>query len=168
MLQVDLAYIEFAIDRQVFLYGDIFLKCCVAFRGQFVSERSLASDFQIAADDSIPFGRDRFSRQILHIFDIALVIHFDTAFDGGLGVFQIPSNTAGPIIGGFDSIFTILNFLVDLLIQCRIRCNAISDLRVNLMIQCRIGCNAISGLRVDLLTQLRIFRFQSTNIGLCC
>ena len=54
------------------------------------------------------------------------------------------------------------------MIQCRIRCNAISDLRVNLMIQCRIGCNAISGLRVDLLTQLRIFRFQSTNIGLRC
>ena len=180
IFQVDLAYIELAIDRQVFLYGDI------AFRGQFVSERGLASDFQIAADDSILCGRDLFSRQLLHIFDIALVIHFDTAFDGGLGAFQIPSNTAGPIIGGIDSIFTILNFLVDLLIQCCIGCNAISNLRVNLMIQCRIGCNAISNLRVDLMIQrrigcnaisslrvdltrqFRIFRFQRINIRLRC
>ena len=120
IFQVDLAYIELAIDRQVFLYGDIFLKCCFAFRGQCALERGRASDFQIAADDSILFGRDRFSRQILHIFDIALIVHFDNAFDGGLSLLRVPCDTAGPIIGVFDSIFTILNFLVDLLFQLRI------------------------------------------------
>ena len=46
--------------------------------------RGIAGDTELAADGSIPCGRDRFSAQILHIFDIALVIYFDNAFDGGL------------------------------------------------------------------------------------
>ena len=50
MFHVDLAYIELAIDRQVFLYGDIFLKCCFAFRGQFVIEHGLASDTELTVD----------------------------------------------------------------------------------------------------------------------
>ena len=37
IFQVDLAYIELAIDRQVFLYGDIFLKCRVLLRFQFTT-----------------------------------------------------------------------------------------------------------------------------------
>ena len=98
IFQVDLAYIELAIDRQVFLYGDI------AFRGQFVSERGLASDFQIAADDSILCGRDLFSRQLIHIFDIALIIHFDNAFDGGLSLLRVPCDTAGAFICFHDFI----------------------------------------------------------------
>ena len=50
IFQVDLAYIELAIDRQVFLYGDIFLKFCFAFRGQCAIERGIASDIERAAD----------------------------------------------------------------------------------------------------------------------
>ena len=84
IFQVDLAYIELAIDRQVFLYGDFIFKCRLAFRRQCAIQCSLAGDTECAADGSIPCGRDRFSRQILHIFDIALVIYFDNAFDGGL------------------------------------------------------------------------------------
>ena len=53
IFQVDLAYIELAIDRQVFLYGDIFLKCCFAFRGQCAIERGIASDTERAADRGI-------------------------------------------------------------------------------------------------------------------
>ena len=62
------------------------------------------SDFQIAADGRIPCGRDRFSRQPLHIFDIALVIHFDTAFDGGLSLLRVPCDTAGAFICFHDFI----------------------------------------------------------------
>ena len=50
IFQVDLAYIELAIDRQVFLYGDIFLKFCFAFRGQCATERGIAGDTERAAD----------------------------------------------------------------------------------------------------------------------
>ena len=50
IFQVDLAYIELAIDRQVFLYGDIFLKCCFAFRGQCAIERGIAIDTELAVD----------------------------------------------------------------------------------------------------------------------
>ena len=84
IFQVDLAYIELTIDRQVFLYGDFIFKCRLAIRRQCTIQCSRASDTERAADGSIPCGRDRFSRQILHIFDIALVIYFDNAFDGGL------------------------------------------------------------------------------------
>ena len=37
----DLVYIELAIDRQVFLYGDIFLKCRVLLRGQCAADRGI-------------------------------------------------------------------------------------------------------------------------------
>ena len=84
IFQVDLAYIELAIDRQIFLYGDFIFKCRLAIRRQCTIQCSRASDTERAADGNIPCGRDRFSRQILHIFDIALVIYFDNAFDGGL------------------------------------------------------------------------------------
>ena len=98
IFQVDLAYIELAIDRQVFLCGDIFFKCCFAFRGQFVIERGLASDTELAADGSIPRGLDSFSRQILHATHIPAVVHSHFAFDGGLGVFRVPFDTAGAVI----------------------------------------------------------------------
>ena len=50
IFQVDLAYIELAIDRQVFLYGDIFLKFCFAFRGQCAIERGIAGDTELAVN----------------------------------------------------------------------------------------------------------------------
>ena len=50
IFQVDLAYIELAIDRQVFLYGDIFLKFCFAIRGQCAIERGRAGDTERAVD----------------------------------------------------------------------------------------------------------------------
>ena len=53
ILHGNLAYIELASDRQVFIYGDIFLKFCFAFHGQFVTERGLASDTERAADRGI-------------------------------------------------------------------------------------------------------------------
>ena len=61
--------------------------------------RRIRAEDDIAFKVSIPCGRDRFSRQPLHIFDIALVIHFDTAFDGGLSLLRVPFDTAGAIIG---------------------------------------------------------------------
>ena len=49
----NLAYIELAIDRQIFLYGDIFLKFCFAFCGQCAIERGLFIDTERAIDLSI-------------------------------------------------------------------------------------------------------------------
>ena len=77
--------------------------------GRFVPENHLVrgdstSDFQIAADGRIPCGRDRFSRQPLHIFDIALLIHFDTVFDGGLSLLRVTFDTAGAFICFHDFI----------------------------------------------------------------
>ena len=98
MLQVDLAYIELAIDRQVFLYGDFIFKCRLAFRRQCAIQCSLAADTECAADGSIPCGVDGFSRQILHAIHIPAVVHGHFAFDGGLGVFRVPFDTAGAVI----------------------------------------------------------------------
>ena len=53
VLHGNLAYIELAIDRQFFLYGDIFLKFCFAFCGQFVIERGLFIDTERAIDRGI-------------------------------------------------------------------------------------------------------------------
>ena len=262
----NLAYIELAIDRQIFLYGDIFLKFCFAFCGQCAIERGLFIDTERAIDLSIleagftshieraihirlfelgiACDRERlihghvalelrsifhFQRACVHsarrgdiasasiyafAFQLAIrshiafrlhvakVIDSHIAFDRSFVCSVIAFDSGGALIGrsngvrifcclciqfdqiigyalvflnivlifGYsaDGIFTILNFLVDLLIQCCIGCNAIFDLRVDLLIQRRIGCNAIFDLRVNLSRQFRIFRFQTSDIRLRC
>ena len=79
IFQVDLAYIEFAIDRQVFPYGDIFLKCCIAFRGQCAIERGLASDTERAADLGIlEISIIRNSQLAIHLCTFQRGIAFDS------------------------------------------------------------------------------------------
>ena len=66
--------------------------------------RRIRAEDDVAFKVSIPCGRDRFSRQPLHIFDIALLIHFDTAFDGGLSLLRVTCDTAGAFICFHDFI----------------------------------------------------------------
>ena len=165
IFQVDLAYIELAIDRQIFLYGDFFFKFRLAIRRQCAIQCSRAGDTERAADGSIPCGRDRFSRQPLHIFDIALVIHFDNAFDGGLGVFQIPSNTAGPIIDVSDSVTIGLNIA---LCRCHFaiqRCDILSVLS-DFFFQLVVSFCARIGFRLDCIRYVFLGRDRSPREAL--
>ena len=76
--------------------------------------RRIRAEDDVAFKVSIPCGRDRFSRQPLHLFDIALVIHFDTAFDGGLSLLRVTCDTAGAFICFHDFIGICFGLLIKL------------------------------------------------------
>ena len=58
----NLAYIELAIDRQVFLYGDIFLKFCFSFCGQCAIDLSIL-EISIARNSQLAIHRCTFQRR---------------------------------------------------------------------------------------------------------
>ena len=104
--------------------------------------RRIRAEGDVAFKVSILCGRDLFSRQLIHIFDIALFIHFDTVFDGGLGVFCVPFDTAGAIIGILQFFIQrgqILGNRISILHICSSRIIDVSDLRIDFRI-CLCSC----------------------------
>ena len=101
-----------------------------------------ASHIERATDGRIACGVDGFSRQSFHATHIPASVHGHFVFDGGLGVFCVPFNSAGPIIGGLQFFIQrgqILGNRISILHIFSSRIIDVSDLRIDFRI-CLCSC----------------------------
>ena len=101
-----------------------------------------ASHIERATDGHIACGVDGFSRQSFHATHIPASVHGHFVFDGGLGVFCVPFNSAGPIIGGLQFFIQRGQILVNRISILHIfssRIIDVSDLRIDFRI-CLCSC----------------------------